>query len=309
MIFVVLDWQLNGMPLPFGSKFIPMSDFGIVRLEIKDVLAKDAGILTVTATNSLGTASSSGSLKLSADGSDGVITASLHPSGETGLQAIEEMENAAAMHLLDNLQDREKVLQKPSFTTDLPAELDVLGEERILLECSVEPRDDPDLRLDWYHNGLPLNSGSRVLPSLEFGLARLQVDQVSPTDQGVYTCKAINKLGEATTFSKVHFSSPAQSGVDASTIHPRGEVGLNSINKMETRGFLPDTPEVDTESKIPPTFTSTFSDCELEHGAVGHFEAGLEPADDGDLTVEWTFNGKPLNESKIFHRILRAMIF
>ena len=56
-------------------------------------------------------------------------------------------------------------------------------------------------------------------------------------------------------------------------------------------------------------FTSTFSDCELEHGAVGHFEAGLEPTDDGELTVEWTFNGKPLNESKIFHRIPRAMIF
>jgi hypothetical protein len=45
-----------------------------------------------------------------------------------------------------------------------------------------------------------------------------------------------------------------------------------------------------------------FNSAELEEGAVGHFEAKLEPTDDGDLTLQWTLDGKPLAESSRFKK-------
>ena len=114
-----LDWQLNGKSLPSGSKFIPTCDFGMVRLEIKDALQKDAGMFKVSATNSKGSASSSGTLKILPEGSGGVSTTSLHPSGKSGLEAIEKMDFATGMKLQDD-EEEAPVSQKPVFTTDLP---------------------------------------------------------------------------------------------------------------------------------------------------------------------------------------------
>ena len=67
------DWELNEKPLPSGTKFIPSVDFGFVRLEINDALVKNSGLLKVTATNSLGTASTSGTLKILPDGAFGCL--------------------------------------------------------------------------------------------------------------------------------------------------------------------------------------------------------------------------------------------
>ena len=49
-----------------------------------------------------------------------------------------------------------------------------------------------------------------------------------------------------------------------------------------------------------------FNSAELEEGAVGHFEAKLEPTDDGDLTLQWTLDGKPLAESKHRNLVLKS---
>ena len=268
----------------------------MVRLEIRDALQKDAGMFKVTASNVKGSASSSGTLRLLAEGSEGVSTTSLHPSGKSGLEAIEKMDFAAGMKLQDN-EESEPVLQKPVFTTDLPAEFHVIADEAIELECKVEPKNDSNLRIDWYHNGVPLKTGSRVKATMEFGFVNLQINDVTERDQGIYTCKAVNKFGDATTFTKVFCSSLGSAGVDASTMHPRGVEGLESISKVEARGILPDDEE-EEEKKVAPKFTTAFSDSELEQGAIGHFEAKLEPLDDSDITIEWMLNGKSLAESK-----------
>ena len=285
--------------MPSGSKFIPSIDFGFVRLEINDALVANSGLLKVTATNMTGSASSSGTLKILPETS-GPVTSSLHPSGKTGIEAIEKMESSVGMKLKDGPGDS-GASEKPHFVSDLQPEFQVFGEEPLQLDCVVEPKTDPELRIDWYHNGLPLNTGSRVKPSIDFGMVSLTISDVSPRDEGIYTCKAVNSLGEATTFTKVYYSTQSPAGVDCSTMHPRGVEGLESINKMEARGLLPDSPE-DVESLPPPQFVTDFDDKTLEQGAVGYFEASLEPRTDGNLTLEWLFNNKPLGESSRFKK-------
>ena len=293
-----IEFQLNGKPLPTGSKFEPSIDFGFVRLDIKDVLDKDTGILKVIATNSLGTSSTSGCLKLAdVQNTTGVTTDTLHPSGQSGLSAIESMENSksASFELPSNEEDRENITA-PYFVVDLPMECH-LTNNTLQLNCQVEPKSDANLKIDWFHNGEPLSTGSRVRPAIEFGHVQLTIDDVSERDEGIYTCKASNSLGEATSFTKVYLDSKSSTGVEQSTIHPHGEEGLKSIFKIESKLQFND--EEQTQESIPPNFTSKFEDHQLDVGVIGHFEATLEPKDDGDMKIEWFFNGKSLVESKI----------
>ena len=286
---------MNGKPLPSGTKFLPSIDFGTVRLEIRDCLAKEAGMYKCIATNDIGTSSTSGTLKL-LDESSGVSTKSLHPSGASGLQAIVDTEKSTGMKLGDTTEE-EPLKQRPVFTTDLPAEVSLAAGQPLVLECQVEPKADPNLQLDWFHNGLPLATGSRIKASSDFGFVSINIADVTERDQGVYTAKATNALGEATTFCSVKLPTP-HLGVDLKTLHPRGSEGLQSIGQMEARGSLPDQDEPELTNLRPPRFVTKFNSAVLEEGAVGHFEAKLEPTDDGDITLHWTLDGKPLKESK-----------
>jgi hypothetical protein len=190
----------------------------------------------------------------------------------------------------------------PRFTTDLPAEVKVVADDRMVLECCVEPHKDPGLRLDWYHNGLPLASATRLLAKAEFGQVSLTIDKMTERDAGIYTCKAVNALGNATTFTRVYCEA-APGGVDASTKHPRGLAGLETLAGMEVKGQLPSGPDEEGQPKlVPPQFTKEFTDFELDHGALGHFEAQLEPRNE-DIQLNWLFNGKPLKESSRFKRV------
>lgn len=285
------------MSLPSGSKFIPSMDFGFVRLEIKDVLSNNTGILKVIATNDKGSSSSSGSLKLSMKTDDGISTDSLHPSGHTGLNAIEKLEKSVSFKLQDTPEIIKNNNIAPYFTSDLPAEFHIGPDNIIQLDCKVEPKDDSNLRIDWYHNGIPISAGSRVVPSLEFGFVSLFIKDTSARDEGIYTCKATNSMGEATTFTKVYQLSPTKTGVDFSTMHPHGIEGLESIGKVEAKILLTDNEEP-SETKVPPRFTTSFGDHNLEQGSIGHFEANLEPKDDSNIVLEWKLNGKPLMQSK-----------
>ena len=286
--------MLNGRPLPSGTKFIPTYEFGIVKLVINDALLRDAGMFKCTATNNKGMASTSGTLHILTEADGGVSTKALHPSGKAGLDAIEKVELSASGKLPSSVEE-ESVYQAPRFTTDLPAEIQLNPEEELKLECSVEPKNDSYLKINWYHNGLPLATGTRIRASSDFGYVHLAIGGITERDAGVYTCKAVNKIGNATTFTKVNVKA-VQGGIDLSTKHPRGSEGLDSIASIEAKGLLPD--DDDTPEKIsPPVFTKSFEDCEIDVDTVGHFEAQLEPRNE-NMNLEWHFNGKPLKESK-----------
>lgn len=53
----------------------------------------------------------------------------------------------------------------------------------VLFYFKVEPVKDSSLKVAWYHNGLPLTSGSRIRASHEFGLVTLDIDDIGARDQ------------------------------------------------------------------------------------------------------------------------------
>lgn len=65
------------------------------------------------------------------------------------------------------------------------------------LECRVEPINDPNLKIEWFVNGIAIKTGHRFRTTHDFGYVALDVLYTYPDDSGTYMAKATNLLGEA----------------------------------------------------------------------------------------------------------------
>ena len=97
----------------------------------------------------------------------------------------------------------EDVKQPPVFMTPL-RDIGVIAEgSNVAVEAKIEPKSDPNLKVEWELNGTPLQTGSRIQTKLDFGHVILKIDGARASDSGFYTCKAINALGEAVSTTSV----------------------------------------------------------------------------------------------------------
>ena len=65
------------------------------------------------------------------------------------------------------------------------------------MEANVEPKQDPDLKIEWFLNGKVLEQAHRYKTTYDFGLVTLDLDDAYDRDQGIYTCRAFNKVSES----------------------------------------------------------------------------------------------------------------
>lgn len=70
-------------------------------------------------------------------------------------------------------------------------------------ETRVEPKNDPNLRVEWYRNGKLLPSGHRYKALFDLGFVSLDILSMYAEDSGEYICRAVNNHGEAMTKAMV----------------------------------------------------------------------------------------------------------
>lgn len=152
------------------------------------------------------------------------------------------------------------------------------------------------LQIEWFLNGKPLVTGSRVKTICDFGFVILEITPVYPEDAGEYVCKASNSLGEAVT--KAYMSCDSKESIISTSQLPDQMSGAyKKIRDIEAP--KPDRPLPPDAVFGPPRFISKLTDMpDLVEGQLAHFEAQLEPATDPNLKVEWFHNGKPIFHSK-----------
>jgi len=168
-----VEWFHNGKPLSAGSRIKTINDFGFVILEVAGVYQRDSGLYTCKATNRHGEATVS--CKLQVRGRQGIIMEPQLPTNfRTGTESIQKLEEA--LYKRDEILSEEEKPDPPRFTVELKDIVDVPEGGAIHFECRVKPVGDSTMRIDWFHNGRPFATGSRVHMLNDFGFVVLDMD-------------------------------------------------------------------------------------------------------------------------------------
>jgi len=86
------------------------------------------------------------------------------------------------------------VSELPRFIKQLVNQEMLAEGSNLHLEAQVEPKSDPHLKVEWYHNGVQLMTGSRVHSTFDFGLVSLDIASLRAEDSGIYVCKVFFTL-------------------------------------------------------------------------------------------------------------------
>lgn len=295
-----IEWYANGQPIPAAARFKTTYDFGYVALDLIHAYAEDSTIYTCKAINSKGSASTSGSLRCTS--TQTMFLETQHPQGVAGLEAVQETEEELANRYSRQTSKPEVVYAKPIWTVPFQPEFHFTEAQPLHLEGQVEPKEDPNLKIEWYLNGKILEHGSRFKMTCDFGFVTLDLTEVYERDQGIYTCKAYNKSGEAFTSSTVYCSSKDK--IIDRTQHPKGAEGLEAIQDLEESLRRDDGTPADSDISQPPKFTSEFTPLtNVGEGEIAHYEASLIPLGDQSMVIEWFYNGKTLEASHRFRTV------
>lgn len=302
-----IEWFVNGRALKAHTRSRATCEFGKVQLEFDATFRQDEGVYIVKATNAFGSAQTTGKLKVIRS-DKGILDDTIHPKGAEGLEKVQEVEGELqAKGRRPSVKTPELPQVKPYFDPPLPNEVRLKENAPLNLECRVEPKSDPDLKVEWFVNGKPV-SGTKFKSTFDFGYVNLTLDDVHEhLDSGVYTAHAYNKFGEAFTSCTVHVEDDTK-GKARETQHPKGIAGLEKIQAVEAarekgKGAKKD----DGKGGVPPKFTTPFENLRnLQEGDLAHFEANLIPVGDETMKVEWFKDGKPLDAG---HRIRTVYAF
>lgn len=280
-----VEWFKNGRPVTIGHRFRPIHDFGYVALDIIDLIAEDSGVYTCRAVNHIGTDETQ--CALDCRSSQQILTTTQNEAGLEQIQYLEDRSKYSRSEVTD-----EVTKQTPVFTTSLK-NVEIKEGQRAHFECRLIPVSDPTMRVEWYHNNQPLKSGSRFTETNNFGFVALDILSCLPEDAGTYTCRAINRLGEAVTSA-------------ISVIHSRKAIYTESqhVNALRSLSHLEDTSKYQSKGvqeevvTQAPVFTLPVRDIRVAENQAIHFEARLIPVGDSNLKVEWLRNGVPLEACK-----------
>uniref|UniRef100_A0A8D8X2I0 Titin n=1 Tax=Cacopsylla melanoneura TaxID=428564 RepID=A0A8D8X2I0_9HEMI len=176
--------------------------------------------------------------------------------------------------------------------------LNVAEGGRVHLECRVEPRTDPTMRIDWFFNGRPFNTGSRVTTMNEFGYIALDIDGVYARDSGEYICRATNKWGTAMSKAKLVCLAKNDNIVtdsmlpDLMTAEKLKELENKQATGLRQEDYIP---------QEPPRFITEIESMIVKELEPVRFETRVEPKEDPRLKVEWFRNGVALPYGSRFH--------
>ncbi len=263
-----------------GSRFREGHDFGFVSLDIMYVYPEDAGTYTCRATNSLGQAVISANINIRVK--ETIDKETIH---QGALNQIHYLEQA---HIRQD-QDEGFVSQPPSFTCQM-RDSTVTEGTSAHFEAKLVPVGDPNLKVEWYKDGRPIEASNRLSTLHDFGFVALDLKYTRPSDTGVYTCHAVNALGQSDLSAKLTVLS-LKDGPNAETLHGEALEKIAYLEHRQTRGRAE---EEEAVSSAPQFVAKLQGKTNLMEGQNIHMECRIEPYPDQTLQVEWFHNGRPL---------------
>lgn len=217
----------------------------------------------------------------------------LETQNENALQKIHQLEDSSRYQRRE--EDEIAVTQAPRFTTNLVGPSTLNEGKSAHYECRIEPYPDPNMKIEWFFNGQPLQNGHRFRTTNDFGFAALDVLTVYAADSGEYTCKATNRIGAAQSSVKLNVAS--RSSVVYESQH---DAALEKIQYLEDASRNQRRPEDDQFVAEKPQFGRPLRNANVAEGVPVHLEATLIPVNDPTMKVDWFCNGRPVPQGHRF---------
>ncbi|GFS00834.1 myosin light chain kinase, smooth muscle [Elysia marginata] len=85
---------------------------------------------------------------------------------------------------------------KPHFTSEL-SDVSLKDGDELVLECDIQGNPRP--QISWIRDGVEIFDSQDFQISMIGDHCKLQIADIYPEDEGRYSCKAVNALGETTT--------------------------------------------------------------------------------------------------------------
>uniref|UniRef100_A0A0S7EPU5 non-specific serine/threonine protein kinase n=2 Tax=Poeciliopsis prolifica TaxID=188132 RepID=A0A0S7EPU5_9TELE len=194
-----------------------------------------------------------------------------------------------------DLYDKEKQ-QKPLFKKKLTSvRMKRFGPAHF--ECRLTPIGDPNMVVEWLHDGKPLAAANRLRMVNEFGYCSLDYEVAYARDSGVITCRATNKFGVDQTSATLIVKD--EKGLVEESQLPEGRKGVQRIDEMERQahegGPYGVTAEEETE-KMKPEIVLLPEPVRVMEGDTARFRCRVTgyPAP----KVNWYLNGQLIRKSK-----------
>ncbi len=259
-------------------------------LDITGLRPSDEGVYECKATNALGMATTTASIKIVSKGS--LLLDSQHPEGMRKITAL-EMGKAKRQ-----LTEVAQAFEKPAFLTPLTGTPELSEGQHAHMECRVVPVGDPSMKFEWYRNGEQLKTGSRFQATQDFGFVTLDIASCIDSDSGVYMVKAMNEAGEATSSFVLKVGDQGLGGVMGDALHPDS---FKKIQALEAHKAAAKRPLEEGEVVVqPPVFMKQLENVgTVPEGSNVHVDAVIEPKNDPSLKVEWELNGQPISSGKL----------
>jgi len=211
----------------------------------------------------------------------GLLLDSQHPEGWEKMRELESRRRVA------RLEVEEVAATAPRFLTQFQGVTTLAEGQAAHFEAQVEPLHDPQLGVEFLHNGRLLQQASRIHTVCDFGHVALDIGQLVAADAGEYVCRAVNALGEAS--SAIRLNVAARGTLDTSSQRPEG---LDKIKQLEAKSGSARVEEVATFQK--PVVTAALQNLVLAENQSAHLAARLIPVGDPSLRVDWFKDGKLL---------------
>ncbi|GBP17590.1 Titin [Eumeta japonica] len=170
------------------AKMQTTHDFGYVALDILYVYGEDTGTYMCKATNLLGEAVNTCNVRVLNRRS--MILDTQHPD------ALEKIQKLESKVVTTRTEVSDQPISPPHFTAELRGSTEIYEGQTAHFEAQVQPVHDPNLRIEFYHNGKPLPSASRFHITFDFGYVALDIAHAVAEDAGEYSVRAVNALGQ-----------------------------------------------------------------------------------------------------------------
>ncbi|GMT09920.1 hypothetical protein PFISCL1PPCAC_1217, partial [Pristionchus fissidentatus] len=279
-----VEWFVNGAPLLTGSRVKALYELGFVALDIKGAIAEDSGTYVCKVTNALGEASKQCQITVAPSGT--ILSDTQHEDSLDKINYLENLNKYGRVEIEDSGPD-----SAPVFVVQMQDPGQIEEGEQVHLECQVKPYNDNSLRVQWLKDGQPIATGHRFRTFYDFGFVSLDILGALAQDAGVYTCHAINALGEAQTDAQ--FTVLSKDAIIGHSQHPSSYA---KIQEMEAP--KPAAPEQPDAERTAPSFVKQLGPAvSVLEGDSVYLEAQVVPTDDNSMTYEWLLNGAPLMKS------------